>query len=87
MLTLGRKSLTIKKLPSRYAVVVMPLILSVLMSGIVSAVSTLMNAGWDQFAATWPHAWGASWLIAYPSLMLLLPVVRRIVGVLVEQRA
>ncbi|WEX86791.1 DUF2798 domain-containing protein [Sinorhizobium garamanticum] len=87
MLTLVRNSLRIKKLPSRYAVIVMPLILSVLMSGIVSAVSTLMNAGRDQFAATWPHAWAASWLIAFPSLLLLLPVVRRIVGAIVEQRA
>ncbi|WP_376741448.1 DUF2798 domain-containing protein [Sinorhizobium psoraleae] len=35
----------------------------------------------------WPHAWGASWAIAFPSLMLVLPVVRRIVGAIVEQRA
>ncbi|MDK1388235.1 DUF2798 domain-containing protein [Sinorhizobium sp. 8-89] len=87
MLTLVRNSMRMKKLPARYAAIITPLILSVFMSGIVSSVSTLMNAGWDRFAAIWPHAWGASWAIAFPSLMLVLPVVRRIVGAIVEQRA
>ncbi|NRP73692.1 hypothetical protein ILFOPFJJ_04605 [Ensifer psoraleae] len=45
MLTLVRNSMRMKKLPARYAAIITPLILSVFMSGIVSSVSTLMNAG------------------------------------------
>ncbi|WP_411970259.1 DUF2798 domain-containing protein [Mesorhizobium sp. BH1-1-4] len=29
-------------------------------------------------------AWGLSWLVAFPTLILVLPMVRRIVGVLCE---
>jgi hypothetical protein len=51
-----------------------------------SAVATLINAGWTTgFVATWPYAWGASWLMAFPSLLLVLPIVRRIVAAIVDQ--
>lgn len=34
--------------------------------------------------AAWMGAWGVSWLVAFPALLLLLPVVRRIVALVVE---
>lgn len=78
----------LRKLPPSYGAVVMPLVLSILMSSIVSAVSTAIGAGWTNgFIAAWSYAWGASWLVAFPSLLILLPIVRRIVAAIVDQPA
>lgn len=75
----------IRKLPSRYAPVVMPFILSVLMTFVVSAISTLKSLGpTPAFLATWPTAWALSWLVAFPTLLVMLPLVRRIVALVVE---
>ncbi len=74
-----------RKLPARAQVVVMPMILSFLMSGIVSAISTLRVVG---FAADthWRilEAWSVSYVVAFPVALVVLPIVRRIVGLLVE---
>ena len=76
---------TRRKLPARYAAVVMPLTLSVLMTFVVSAIATLKSLGPTQaFIETWPAAWGLSWLVAFPTLLAVLPLVRRIVALVVE---
>lgn len=75
-----------KKLPHRYQAIVMPLVLSVLMSAIVSFVSTASGSGLQPDLFTlWLKAWAFSWLVAFPSLLVDLPVVRRIVAATVEQ--
>ena len=62
------------KLPARYAAIVMPLVLSVLMTFVVSAISTLRSLGpTPAFIATWPAAWAISWLVAFPTLLAVLP--------------
>lgn len=74
-----------RRLPSRYAGIVMPLILSILMSGIVSCVATLTSLGMTpDFVGLWLNAWLASWLIAFPTLLIVLPIVRRLVALVVE---
>ena len=73
------------KLPARYAAIVMPLVLSVLMTFVVSAISTLKSLGLTPaFVSTWPAAWALSWLVAFPTLLAVLPLVRRIVTFVVE---
>ncbi|WOH64946.1 DUF2798 domain-containing protein [Bradyrhizobium sp. BWA-3-5] len=73
------------KLPARDAAIVMPLVLSVLMTFVVSAISTLRSLGpTPAFVATWPAAWAISWLVAFPTRLALLPLVRRIVAFAVE---
>lgn len=73
------------KLPARYAALVMPLVLSVLMTFVVSAISTLKSLGpTPAFLATWPSAWALSWLVAFPTLLVVLPLVRRVVALVVE---
>mgnify|MGYP000874943040 CR=1 FL=1 len=68
------------KLPARYAAIIMPLVLSVLMTFVVSAISTLKSLEpKPQFLSTWPAAWALSWLVAFPTLLAVLPLVRRIV--------
>jgi hypothetical protein len=74
-----------RRLPSRYGALVMPVVLSILMSLVVSGVSTLKSLGiGPDFVATWPTAWFLSWLVAFPTLLVVLPLVRRIVGLVVE---
>ena len=81
-------SRTDRRLPARYAGVVMPLILSILMTLVVSGVATLKNKGIDEhFLDAWMGAWGVSWVIAFPALLLVLPIVRRLVGLLVAPQA
>lgn len=37
----------------------------------------------QDFLATWPAAWGTSWLVAFSTLLLLLPIVRHMVALVV----
>ena len=75
----------IPKLPARYGSLVMPLLLSILMTCIVSLVSTFKGIGMSpQFASKWLAAWGVSWLIAFPVLLLVLPIVRKVTAALVR---
>ncbi len=74
-----------RRLPARYGAVLMPFLLSILMSGVVSFIATLKAVGMeDGLVALWLGAWQMSWLIAFPTLLLVLPLVRRIVAILVE---
>jgi fructose-specific phosphotransferase system IIC component len=55
----------------------MPLILSGLMSGSISCFNMLMNKGFvDGFFSLWLKSWGVSWLIAFPLILVFLPLVR-----------
>lgn len=75
----------IPKLPPRSVALVMPLILSVIMSCIVSAISTFKSlGGGPHYLGAWLGAWGVSWIIAFPVLLLILPIVRRLTGLLVR---
>jgi len=56
----------------------MPLILSGIMSGAISCFNMLLNKGWsDQFISLWLHAWSMSWMMAFPLILVVLPLVRR----------
>ncbi len=75
-----------RKLPARFNAVVTPLVITFLMTCVVSGISTLNGIGLrDDFAVTWLQSWGASWVVAFPTLVIILPLVRRIVGAVVEQ--
>ncbi|GAB3357548.1 DUF2798 domain-containing protein [Lysobacter tyrosinilyticus] len=68
----------IPKLPARYGSVVMPLLLSIFMTCIVSLISTFKGIGMSpQLLSKWLSAWCISWIIAFPVLLLVLPVVRK----------
>lgn len=75
----------IPKLPTRWALILVPFILSCLMSGIISFVNMLRNLGWfEGFMALWFHNWMISWAIAFPIVLTLLPFVRKFTGLLVD---
>ena len=75
----------IPKLPARHASLVMPLLLSIFMTCIVSLISTLKGLGpQPQFVRVWLGAWAVSWIVAFPTLLLVLPVVRKQTAALVQ---
>jgi hypothetical protein len=77
----------VRKLPARYAAYVTPFVLSIFMSAIVSFIATLRAVGFsDSLFMQWLGAWGLSWLIAFPTLLVVMPVVRKIVGAVVESK-
>lgn len=74
-----------RKLPASFNPVAVPLVLSVFMSCLVSGISTVASLGFSgEWLRAWMAAWGVSWLIAFPTLILVLPLVRRIVAAIVE---
>jgi len=75
-----------QKLPARFNGIIMPLLLSIFMTCIVSCISTLKSLGLEHFQIMlWLSAWGLSWLIAFPSLLLALPIVKKLTALLVTQ--
>jgi hypothetical protein len=72
-------------LHARYSTVVMPFFLSILMTCVVSLVSTLRSAGLvPGFLPLWLGSWALSWLIAFPTLLVVLPLVRKLTFVFVQ---
>ncbi|MCC6208354.1 MAG: DUF2798 domain-containing protein [Gammaproteobacteria bacterium] len=81
----SRSVFGLRKLPARYTGIVMPFLLSLLMSGIVSFVSTLHGMGMTHgLLHAWVGAWSWSWMIAFPAVLLVLPIVRALTRLLVE---
>ena len=73
-----------RKLPPRYGMVVVPFLLSVMMTFIVSGISTLRALGpGPEFLRAWPAAWMVSWMVAFPVLLVVLPAVRRLASLVV----
>lgn len=75
-------------MPTRYAPILFGFILSALMSFLVSGIATFRNAGLvGGFFNIWVSAWLPSWLIAFPVVLVVAPIARRLVGVLVKAPA
>ncbi len=75
-------------LPARFAPALFGLILSGLMSLVVSGISTARAAGpGADFLELWMGAWFMAWLIAFPLVLLVAPITRRIVQCLVNTPA
>jgi hypothetical protein len=74
-----------RKLPSRYGHFFLPLIITLVMTCIISGISTLRAVGpIAEFPGIWMDAWFLSWVVAFPILLLVLPLARRITAFLVE---
>jgi hypothetical protein len=72
-------------MPARFAPVLFGFVLSALMSFIVSGIAIARNAGFaPDFLGLWIGAWLPSWLIAFPVVLVVAPLARRLVGLLVR---
>ncbi len=59
--------------------------MSLMMSCFMSFVITLFNVGWvEHFFDIWRHSWAFAFMVAYPSVLMFNPVVRRITDKLVD---
>lgn len=73
------------KLPAGTRFIVTPMILSLLMSGVVASIATIRALGLaPDLAASILKAWAMSYVVAFPSALVVMPIVRRIVDRLVE---
>lgn len=73
-------------IPARFAPILFGFILSGLMSCMVSGISTLRVLGAvDGFVGAWMISWTYSWAVAFPSVLMVAPITRRLVAVLVKR--
>jgi len=76
------------KLPGRLHPVALPFVLTFLMTNVVSGVSTWRAVGLvPDFLYLWMSAWGLSWVVAFPVVLVVLPLSRRIVTAVVDPPA
>ena len=77
-----------RRLPARYGALVMPFILTAMMTCVISGISTVNALGFTALVLRdWPRAWSMSWIVAYPTILVVLPVVRRLTAMVVDQDA
>ncbi|TFL17702.1 DUF2798 domain-containing protein [Jannaschia formosa] len=68
-------------IPPRYAPILFGLILSGLMSLLVSGIATVRAVGLsDGVLALWLGNWLSSWAIAFPAVLIVAPLARRLVA-------
>lgn len=82
----SRKTRWRRRVPKRFAPFLFPLILSGFMTFLITGISITRVLGIDtlvndpgNFLQTWMKAYVSSWLVAYPILLLVIPMVRRVV--------
>ncbi|MDH1517590.1 DUF2798 domain-containing protein [Acinetobacter johnsonii] len=69
---------TLPKIHIKHLNWLMLLLLSGLMSGSISGFNLLLNKGLvHNFFHLWLKSWSLSWLIAFPLIMVFLPLVRK----------
>lgn len=73
-------------IPARLAPIVIAAFISAGMSFLVSGLATYRALGLvEGFFATWMSSWGFAWLVAFPTLVALRPVVTKFVMSMVRQ--
>ena len=68
------------RLPTRFAPVLFGALLSAIMTCVVSAAVLVLNQGWTiDVLHAWPKSALSTWLVAFPTVLLVAPLVRRLV--------
>jgi hypothetical protein len=71
-------------IPAKFTPVVFAFFMSMLMAFIMSGVLTFVNLGAiPNFFARWMHAFVIAWCCAFPTVLLVAPIARKIVSKLV----
>ncbi len=66
-------------IPSRYLPQVQSFLLAGVMTLVMSFAITFINLGFIQeFIQIWLHAWIVAYVIAFPTLLLIVPTVRKL---------
>lgn len=74
--------------PRRFESIAFGFLLSGFMSFLVSGLTTALaiGAGAD-FPSIWITSWISSWAVAFPSVLIVAPIVRKILGLIVKSSA
>lgn len=74
-----------RKLPASSATFIVPMITAAIMTFLVTGISSWLNLEFDKaFFSKWMMSWGISWLIAFPTLLVSLPIVKKLVSYMTE---
>jgi hypothetical protein len=74
------------KIDAKHSNLLFAFFMSVLMALLMSGVLTAIHLGFrSDFIAQWLHSFVLAWPIAFPSILLIAPVVRIIVAKLTQQ--
>lgn len=69
------------KIPARYSNVLFGGMLSIIMVTIISGTVTFINQGYDaDFFARWFKGFAIAWPVAFPTVLVVAPFVRRVVA-------
>ena len=69
------------KIPARYSNLLFGGLLSIIMVTIISGTVVLINQGFDsEFFARWFRGFITAWPIAFPTVLVVAPFVRRVVA-------
>ena len=75
-----------KLIPKKYTTYVFSFFMSLLMSCIMSLVISIFNVGLVEGIITiWLKAWGFAFVVAFPTIVVISPIVRRLVNVVVDK--
>lgn len=67
--------------PARFAPVLFGFFVSCLMSFIITFVATLKAVGLgEDFLGIWMGAWVFSWMVAFPTILFVAPLARKLVA-------
>lgn len=77
------------KLPARSAAWLLPLVLTFLMTFIVAGIATIraLGASAPNLVATWMTSWMFSWAVAFPTMLFVMPLARKVVAAITEPPA
>ena len=75
-----------KKLLARNHRYALPLGTSFFMTFLVSGVATYRALGWGPGVfETWMESWMISWAVAFPTMLIMMPVVRRAFAKIIDE--
>lgn len=76
-----------KKLPYRYHRYALPIGTTFFMTFLVTGVATWRVLGWDRtMVEMWFSSWMIAWVIAAPTMFVMMPVVRRALAHIIEDK-
>lgn len=75
----------IKLIPKKYTPYVFSFFMALLMSCIMSLVISIFNVGLaENILSIWLKAWGFAFIVAFPIVTFISPIVRKLVSLVVE---
>lgn len=73
-------------IPKKYEMVLFAFLMSLFMAGFMSFIVTLINIGFvDDLLWKWLEAYWKAFLVAFPTIMVVVPQVKKIVGKLISK--